>query len=241
VVVVGAGDSNLSVEVLPFLSHGISFYSLKYLSIPFLGCSGNFPYAQNLYPHNSFYPSMRAFISVDIGALPGIVTILDELKNTNADLKIVKPENVHLTLKFLGEIDEKMVDRIAGVMEESVKEVPPFRIKLRGVGVFPSMDYMRVVWIGLKDAEKLGIIAEQLENGLAAFGFKKEKRRFSPHVTVGRVKSPRNKNMLQNFLKENASKEFGEINVKSIKLKKSVLTSKGPEYSTVKEVPFQKY
>jgi len=184
---------------------------------------------------------MRAFISVDIGALPGIVTILDELKNTNADLKIVKPENVHLTLKFLGEIDEKMVDRIAGVMEKSVKDVPPFRIKFRGVGVFPSMDYMRVVWIGLKDAEKLGIIAEQLENGLAAFGFKKEKRRFSPHVTVGRVKSPKNKNMLQNFLKENASKEFGEINVKSIKLKKSVLTSKGPEYSTVKEVPFQKY
>ena len=70
---------------------------------------------------------MRAFISVDIGALPGIVTILDDLKNTGADLKIVKPENVHLTLKFLGDIDEKMVDGIEGVMEKSVKDVPPFR------------------------------------------------------------------------------------------------------------------
>jgi len=184
---------------------------------------------------------MRAFISVDIGALPEIVNILDNLKDTNADLKIVKPENVHLTLKFLGEIDEKMVDRIAGVMEKSVKEVSPFRIKLRGVGVFPSMDYMRVLWVGLKDAEKLGIIAERLENGLSNLGFKKEKRRFSPHVTIGRVKSSRNKDELQNFLNENTKKDFGEFDVKCIRLKKSVLTPKGPEYSTVKEVPFQKY
>ena len=205
---------------------------------------------------------MRAFISVDIGALPGIVKVLDDLKNTDADLKLVESENVHLTLKFLGEIDEKMVDEIAGVMEESVREVSPFRIKLRGVGVFPSMNYMRVVWIGLKDAEKLGVIAEQLENGLTAFGFKKEKRRFSPHVTIGRVKSSgktfgfskdarnsswnsvastRNKGVLQNFLNENKEKDFGELDVKSIRLKKSVLTSKGPEYSTVKEAPFQKY
>jgi len=184
---------------------------------------------------------MRAFISVDIGALPEIVNILDNLKDTNADLKIVKPENVHLTLKFLGEIDEKMVDRIAGVMEKSVKEVSPFRIKLRGVGVFPSMDYMRVVWIGIENAEKLGIIVGRLENDLSNLGFKKEKRRFSPHMTIGRVKSPRNKEILQNFLKENREKDFGELEVKCIRLKKSVLTPKGPEYSTVKEVPFQKY
>jgi 2'-5' RNA ligase len=206
---------------------------------------------------------MRAFISVDIGALPEIVNILDNLKDTNADLKLVEPENVHLTLKFLGEIDEKMVDEIAGVMEKSVKDVSPFSIKLRGVGVFPSMNYMRVLWVGLKDAEKLGIIAEGLENELSNLGFKKEKRRFSPHVTIGRVNSsgktkgfskdarkmplafsvasPRNKEILQNFLKENREKDFGEIDVKSIRLKKSVLTSKGPEYSTVKEVPFQKY
>ncbi|PJB20891.1 MAG: RNA 2',3'-cyclic phosphodiesterase, partial [Euryarchaeota archaeon CG_4_9_14_3_um_filter_38_12] len=58
---------------------------------------------------------MRAFISADIGALPGIVKVLDDLKNTDADLKLVEPENIHLTLKFLGEIDEKMVDEIAGV------------------------------------------------------------------------------------------------------------------------------
>jgi len=184
---------------------------------------------------------MRAFISVDMGALPEIVNILDNLKDTNADLKIVKPENVHLTLKFLGEIDEKMVDRIAGVMEKSVKEVSPFRIKLRGVGVFPSMDYMRVVWIGIENAEKLGIIVGRLENDLSNLGFKKEKRRFSPHMTIGRVKSPRNKEILQNFLKENREKDFGELEVKCIRLKKSVLTPKGPEYSTVKEVPFQKY
>ena len=184
---------------------------------------------------------MRAFISADIGALPGIVKVLDDLKNTDADLKLVEPENIHLTLKFLGEIDEKMVDEIAGVMEKSVKEVSPFRIKLRGVGVFPSMDYMRVVWIGIENAEKLGIIVGRLENDLSNLGFKKEKRRFSPHMTIGRVKSPRNKEILQNFLKENREKDFGELEVKCIRLKKSVLTPKGPEYSTVKEVPFQKY
>jgi 2'-5' RNA ligase len=184
---------------------------------------------------------MRAFISVDIGALPGIVTILDDLKKTDADLRLVKPENVHLTLKFLGDIDEKMVDRIAGIMEKSVKDISPFRIKLRGVGVFPSMNYMRVVWIGVENAEKVGVIAEKLENELSNLGFKREKRKFSPHVTVGRVKSPKNKDVLQNFLKENVDKEFGELDVKCIRLKKSVLTPKGPEYFTVKEMPFQKY
>lgn len=182
---------------------------------------------------------MRAFISVDMGALPGIVTILDDLKNTNADLKIVEPENVHLTLKFLGEIDEKMIDRIAGVMEESVRELSPFRIKLMGVGAFPSMNYMRVVWIGLKEAEKLGVIAERLENNLAVLGFRKEKRSFSPHVTVGRIKSQKNKDVLQNFLKKNVDNDFGEFDVKCIRLKKSVLTPKGPLYSTVKEIFLQ--
>ncbi|MDI6917140.1 MAG: RNA 2',3'-cyclic phosphodiesterase [Thermoplasmatales archaeon] len=184
---------------------------------------------------------MRAFISADIGALPGIVNVLDELKNIDADLKLVEPGNVHLTLKFLGEIDENRIDKISEVMEDSIKHISPFSIKLRGVGVFPSMSYMRVLWIGLKDAEKLGVIAERLENELSNLGFKKEKRSFSPHATIGRVKSPRNKNILQSFLKENASKDFGEIDVKCIRLKKSVLTPKGPEYSTVKEASFQKY
>lgn len=184
---------------------------------------------------------MRTFISVDIGALPGIVKVLDDLKNMDADLKLVEPENVHLTLKFLGDTDEKIVDEIAGVMEKSVNDVPPFRIKFSGVGVFPSMDYMRVVWIGVENAEKLGIISERLENDLSNLGFKREKRKFSPHVTIGRVKSTRNKGVLQNFLNENTEKDFGELDVKSIRLKKSVLTSKGLEYSTVKEAPFQKY
>jgi len=184
---------------------------------------------------------MRAFVSADIGALPGIVKVLDELKNTDADLKLVEPGNVHLTLKFLGEIDENRVDEIAGIMEKSVIGIHPFRIKLMGVGVFPSMNYMRVLWVGLKDAEKLGVIAERLENELSNLGFKKEKRMFSPHVTVGRVKSQKNKDVLQSFLNENKEKDFGEFEVKCIRLKKSVLTSKGPEYSTVKETPFQKY
>lgn len=182
---------------------------------------------------------MRAFISADIGALLGIVNVLDELKNTDADLKIVEPENVHLTLKFLGDIDEKMIDRIAGAMEESVKDVYPFKIKLMGVGAFPSMNYMRVVWIGLKEAEKLGVIAERLENNLLVLGFRKEKRRFSPHVTVGRTKSQKNKDVLQNFLKKNVDNDFGELDVKCIRLKKSVLTPKGPLYSTVKEIFLQ--
>ncbi len=181
----------------------------------------------------------RAFISVDIGALPGIVKVLDDLKNTGADLKLVKPENVHMTLKFLGEIDEKRVDEIADVMRNSIKDVSPFTIKLIGLGVFPNMNYMRVLWIGTENAEKLGVIAERLENELSTLGFKKEKRKFSPHVTVGRVKSIRNKGVLQNFLNENKKTDFGGSDVKCIKLKKSILTPKGPDYSTVKEVFLQ--
>ena len=87
----------------------------------------------------------RAFIAVPIGERPELVEFESALRASGAHLKLVELENIHITLRFLGDTDEKLVDDIKGIMEESVKDIPPFRLKLMGVGAFPSLKYMKVV------------------------------------------------------------------------------------------------
>lgn len=181
----------------------------------------------------------RAFISFDLGALPELVEIENSIKDTKADLKLVEPENIHLTLKFLGDTDESIVDDTENIMRKVIEGIEPFEIVLKGLGVFPNLNYMRVIWVGIENAERLAKIAKRLDIELERLEFKREKRKFSPHITLGRVKSQRNKELLQHLLKENVKREFTRVVVDNIRLKKSILTSKGPEYTTVREVRFE--
>lgn len=178
----------------------------------------------------------RGFISADIGAVSEIVLFEDELEKTGADLKLVEPENVHLTLKFLGETNEEKIDDISRIMENSVKGLKKFKLRLKGAGAFPNLNYPRVVWVGIENPEGLIKIANALEDELQHLGFRKERRAFSPHVTVARVKTGRNKNQLAEMLIKNREKDFGAIDIGCIRLKKSILSSKGPEYYTLKEI-----
>lgn len=178
----------------------------------------------------------RGFIAVDIEVKEQLREILKKLKETNADLKVVEEENIHLTLKFLGDTKEELIEKIENAIKNSVCNITSFNANLRKIGVFPNIKFPRVVWIGLENAENLVKIAEKLENNLQEFGFKKENRKFSPHITIARLRSQRNKENLQKFIKENEDKEFYEVNVNCIKLKKSVLKPSGAEYSDVRVV-----
>lgn len=181
---------------------------------------------------------IRSFIAFDIDS-ESVTKRLSEVQktllNTGADLKIVQPQNIHVTMRFLGNISPNMVDSIYEEME-NVSFVP-FEVELRGLGAFPTLRYARVVWAGIKKgAEELEDIFNQLEPRLQRLGFKPDPKGFSPHLTIARVKSGRNKAELIRTIKEYEDYQFGMIKASCLRLKKSVLTPKGPVYSTLREV-----
>lgn len=176
---------------------------------------------------------VRLFIAVELSeaqknALP---QALLELKQAEADVKWVDVEKLHITLKFLGEVRKEDVGKLKGMIKNALAGKGSFKINMKGVGCFPNWDYMRVVWVGIdKGAEELAELAKALED--IGFG-KKENRGFNAHVTFGRVKSTKGKELLAAKMKGFLEKEFGEAEVNEIKLKESVLTPKGPIYSDV--------
>jgi 2'-5' RNA ligase len=181
--------------------------------------------------------SIRSFMAFDLNS-DAVLKRLREaqslLVGTGADLKPVEPQNIHVTVRFLGNIMPSMVEK---VYEEMVKvQFVPFDVKVHGVGAFPDVRYPRVCWAGITEgADQLRSIFSQLEPRLRGLGFAADPKGFSPHLTIARVRSGRNKAELAKWITENASFDFGVIKAECLKLKRSDLTPKGPIYSTLKE------
>ncbi|PKK81327.1 MAG: RNA 2',3'-cyclic phosphodiesterase [Thermoplasmata archaeon HGW-Thermoplasmata-2] len=178
----------------------------------------------------------RGFIAVEVKPSPEILAFIHDLENCGADLKTVEPENIHITLKFLGETDEAKIGAIRQTIESAAAGVPLFEAHLKGAGVFPNPKFVRVVWAGIEGGEPLAQIAGKLEGLLAPLGFEKEKRPFSTHLTVARVRNPRGSERLAPVLEKYKNADFGALPVAEIKLKKSVLSREGPTYSDVEVV-----
>ena len=181
-------------------------------------------------------PKFRGFIAIDLDVPYKIVEFENEIKKIGANVKLVEPKNMHLTLKFLGDTNEGLVDEIEKIMKESVEGTNPFNIQLKGTGVFPNQNYIKIVWIGIENGGQIAPIAQKIDEKISKLGFKKEKRRFSPHLTIGRVKSAKNKNQLLQIIENYKDVMFADITVDILQLKKSELTPKGPIYTTLKEI-----
>ncbi len=164
-----------------------------------------------------------------------IVTAQRGLTQTGAQLKIVGPEIMHLTLRFLGEIPGTTVDRVKEAMD-SVR-FQPFEVEFTGLGVFPNPRRINVVWVGITQGEeKLNDIFHQLEPKLRQIGLPPDNKGFSPHMTLARVRSAVNRDALAQFVESMRAQEFGKMPVKAVRLKKSTLTPRGPIYTTMHEV-----
>ena len=181
--------------------------------------------------------SIRSFLAFDIESdqvrkkLAHAQTLLLQ---TGADLKLVETENIHVTIRFLGNITPDMVDRIHDEMK--AVQFTPFNIQIKGLGAFPNIQYPRVVWAGIAEgANQLRDVFNQLESKLCQMGFASDPKGFSAHLTIARVRSGRNKSQLATLLTEKASYEFGSISAECLRLKQSDLTPKGPVYSTLRE------
>jgi 2'-5' RNA ligase len=180
---------------------------------------------------------IRSFIAFDMkndNVLNRLAAAQKMLIQTNADLKLVEPANIHITLRFLGAISPEMVEKLYTIMK-NVK-FSPFNIRLSGLGVFPTLNYPRVVWAGITDgAQQLTSIFEQLEPQIHELGFAPDPNGFTPHLTIARVRSGANKQRLVDLVQKQENYDFGIIRADCLRLKKSQLSPKGPTYSTLKE------
>ena len=176
---------------------------------------------------------MRAFIAVDVPEelKTKIIDIQKQFKDF--DIKFVEKENFHFNLKFLGEIPDNSIEKIRKTLEDIVEKYEPFNLSIKNLGAFPSLNYIRVIWIGVSDGyNTISALADEIDEFLTEF-VPKENRKFEPHLTIGRVRSGRNREELVKIVKRLESIEIGVMRVKEIKLMKSDLSRAGPKYTEV--------
>ncbi len=183
---------------------------------------------------------MRSFIAIDIpdeikGSMKEVV---QSLSAEAQGIRWVPVENIHLTLKFLGEVKEELIPEIQTRLQIIGKAQQPFNVEIRGAGAFPNLKRPNVLWIGIKRSEQLETLFREIDKSLSEMGFEREARGFSPHLTIGRVKDMRG---IDPVLKELATYKdtfFGTIEVRQILLMKSTLKPSGAEYSKTAVVNF---
>jgi len=181
--------------------------------------------------------SVRAFVSVDIEE-PELLKALENaqrrLEETEADLKSVERENIHFTMMFLGNIDERRLSQLKKIISNLAFET--FIAELEGLGAFPNVMRPRTIWAGItRGADQLGSIYGRLSPEISSMGIRLDDRGFNPHITLARVRSGRNRDLLIKELTAAKEEHFGDMIVKRIRLKGSTLTREGPIYVTFAE------
>jgi RNA 2',3'-cyclic 3'-phosphodiesterase len=177
---------------------------------------------------------LRTFIAVDLPA--GIQAALDQfeqaLQKAQAPITWVRPERLHLTLKFLGDVAPERIQEIQTSLGKVSESVSPFRLQPAGCGAFPSLKQMRVIWVGLKgDAPALNLLQQGVEEAMVKLGFKKEDRPFRGHLTLGRVKGRQHLRNVQDLLVANQGFETEAFDVTELVLYKSELRPEGARYT----------
>ncbi len=181
---------------------------------------------------------VRAFVGIDIdeAVRQKLVAVQEQLQATGGQLKLVEPPNIHVTMKFLGEVPEDRIGAIAEALKKAAIGTGQFDIRVKGIGVFPNLRYIRVVWAGVAEGrdEVIGL-HQKIDQELQPLGFRMD-RDFVPHLTIARVKTAKQKERLAAFVKEMTDAEFGVTRAQAVELKQSTLTPKGPIYSTLARI-----
>lgn len=178
---------------------------------------------------------MRLFIAVPVpeDLKERIVAAQDDIRRVGVDAKLVARENLHFTVKFLGEMPEEKIQEIKSAIEKACVNFRSFDIGVAGIGAFPSRNYARMVWIsvreGLQDFENL---IKAVDENVSELGFHKEAE-YTPHLTIARIRSGKNKAELLKLLKRIGQTQVGKMRVNEVKLMKSTLSRKEPVYEEV--------
>jgi len=188
---------------------------------------------------------LRAFIAIELpdSLKQELVNLQNVLKSRRHDyIKWVEPSNMHLTLKFLGDVPGDKIKDILSAMQESVAGVEPFSLFVKGLGTFPSLKRIQVIWVGLEgELATLMKLQKNIEENLDILGFPPEEREFTPHLTLGRLRfqpPDEEKERITGLITGLKFESDANIKVTSLNLMKSVLTPKGPVYTRLGEVDF---
>jgi len=186
-------------------------------------------------------PPVRAFFAIQLPELikDNIKTNILELKQKfqNSNLKWVDSNNLHITLKFLGELDFHLVEEFANLADKRIKRTKPFELVVKGMGVFPQTKKARVIWIGCENIGPVMEISKMLEEIGTSLGLSSESREFSAHITIARIKFPLEPQALlklENHINVNRNRLFGSWKVGEFSLYKSDLKPNGPIYSSLR-------
>lgn len=181
----------------------------------------------------------RVFLSIDIEnqtLLPHISETQNKLDTSLAKMKLVEIENIHFTLRFLGDTSLTKIEDIKSCL--SPIQVDPFEIVVHGVGAFPNSRRPRVIWIGVdQNAERIRDLKIEIDSRLKELGYKPEKKRFTPHATIARVRYIKDAENLVKNIDELVNSSIGSMTVSKFNMKKSTLTPTGPIYETLWHVP----
>jgi 2'-5' RNA ligase len=186
---------------------------------------------------------VRSFIALELPdeLRRALIRLQEQLKSgKQAPVKWVDPYSIHLTLKFLGNIDTDIVGKVTTALEEAVRGISPFHLEAKGLGVFPNLKRVQVVWVGVTgEVDRLIYLQRRIESSLATLGFVPESRPFTPHLTLARVRDYATLDERQSLGQLIASTSFDTvyaINVDSVHLMRSQLTREGAIYSRIGSV-----
>ncbi|MDT8317423.1 MAG: RNA 2',3'-cyclic phosphodiesterase [bacterium] len=186
---------------------------------------------------------IRSFIAIDLplNFLEAIGRLQDELKIATKGVRWVRRGNIHLTLKFLGDIREELLGELGEILATTCKAHAPFELSIGRAGGFPNIDRPQVIWLGLMgDLEKLESLRQGIEKGCSSLGLTREKRPFHPHLTMGRIRNWRNVPVnLATLLNEVEAAPSGRFSVRAVHLYRSDLTRDGAVYTKLKSFPLK--
>jgi len=181
---------------------------------------------------------VRTFVAIDLpeGIQSALARQQAEFRATCPDARWTRPESIHLTLKFLGEVREDKVLQVTEALA-SLPPFEPFSIEIKGFGFFPDARRPRVFWVGLEAPPGLGELAHRVEQSMERLGFPREDRAFTPHLTLARFKLPRPQPALQALLERHRELTLGRFEVAEFYLYESKLSPHGAEYRKVSRFP----
>ncbi len=194
-----------------------------------------------LNPERDFFMgNIRTFIALEIPETlkEKLSRFQEKILQNSRGIRWVKPENIHLTLKFLGPTNEDTVGEISGILQQITQGKTRFPFHAEGLGAFPNTTNPKVIWAGIQSDRRLFSLQKDLDKTLSSAGFPREKKSFNAHLTLGRVKDPRIKRDLRDMLDEYRHIDLGDYEFSRIVFYESDLQPSGPVYSILKAVEF---
>ncbi len=184
---------------------------------------------------------MRLFIAIELPPeiKQGIAKIQEQLRTAGANAGWTRPEGIHLTLKFLGEADESKTQEIMQMLAGATQGIGKLNLEVTGAGAFPNGKNPRVLWLGVTgDVEKLGSLQAAVEDSMVKLGFEREERKFSPHLTLARIKFPKPRDNWQQKIESIRDVKLGTFEAGHISLMKSELRPEGAIYMELAQISF---